>query len=451
MMIYNRKLGHLEQAMETLNSRAKTWNIVTISRIKGPLSEEILSQSLDMVQCRHPRLNSHIVRSKNSLYFQTEGTAKIALRVVNKLNNEQWTEVVDEEMNEKIDSSQCLMRVVLIHLFNEKHISYLISTVHHAIADALSCIQLHSEILTYSQKIISDEVINSVTLSPLPPIEEIIPELTKGLKGNINSTLFMLRLGFQKVWYQPKTLGFENYAPIAQRRCNIAHRQLDPDLTQKFVNLCRQKNTTVHSALCAAMMFTVARKITQGHKKDIQVSCLSYLDLRRRLKPIISDEHLAVLAASIMEFHTIKANTSFWELARNVKQKLENRTQRGDIFKMMSVAKHLINFCFKQPKQVAATVSVSNIGKISIPKFYGEFELEEISFAGSHALYAGVFVINAATFQGKMLLNFVFSQPAISQETMEVLVNELMSFIIDICNLDLNLCFTFKRYNFCSV
>ncbi len=450
MMIYNRKLGRLEQAMETLNSRAKTWNIVTISRIKGPLNEEILRQSLDMLQCRHPRLSSHIVRSKNSLYFQTEGTAKITLRVVNKLNDEQWTEVVDEEMNEEIDSSKCLMRVVLIHLLNEEKISYLITTVHHAIADALSCIQLHSELLTYSQKIISGEVINLVTLSPLPAIEEIIPEWTKGLKGNINKILFMLQMGFKKIWYRPKTLGFENYAPIAQRSCNIVHRQLDPDLTQKFVNLCRQENTTVHSALCAAMMFTVARKITKGNKKNIRVNCLSYLDLRRRLNPTISDEHLAVLAASMMEFHTIKINTSFWELARNVKQKLEDGTQRGDIFKMMLVAKHLIDFCFRLPKQVAATVSVSNVGKVSIPKFYGEFELEEISFAGSHALYAGVFTIHAATFQGKMLLNFVFSQPAIGQETMEALVNELMSLIIDMCDLDLDLCFTCKRYTSCS-
>ncbi|WGV28973.1 phthiocerol/phthiodiolone dimycocerosyl transferase family protein [Halotia branconii] len=448
-MIHNRKLGRLEQAMETLNSQAKTWNIVTISRIKGALSKEVLRQSLDKVQCRHPRLNSHIVRSQNRLYFQTEGTAKIALRVVKKLSDEQWTEVVDEEMNEKIDSSKCLMRVVLVHFQNQKNISYLITTVHHAIADALSCIQLHSEILTNCQKVVSGEEINLVNLSPLPPIEEIIPKWTKGLKSKINNVLFLLQLGFQKIWYQPKTLDLENYVPVAQRRCHIIHRQLDPDVTQKFINLCRQENTTVHSALCAAMIFTVARKITQGNKKDIQVSCLSYLDLRRRLKPTISDEHLAVLAASMMGFHTIKTNTSFWELARNVKQKLEDGTQRGDIFKMMLVAKHLIDFCFRQPKQVAATVSVSNIGKVSIPKFYGEFELEEISFAGSHALYAGVFIIHAATFQGKMLLNFVFSQPAISQETIEVLVNELMSFIREMCDFNLNLCFTCKRYTSC--
>ncbi|MFS0516065.1 condensation domain-containing protein [Nostoc sp. UIC 10607] len=444
-MIYNRKLGHLEQAMEILNSRAKTWNIVTISRIKGYICEETLTQALDVIQCRHPRLNSRIVRYNNSLIFQSQKTATIALRVVKKLDNEQWQEVVDEEMNNGIDSSKGLLRVVLVHLLGHEHISYLITTIHHAIADGLSSIQLHSEILTCCQKIVSGEPINPfISLTPLPPIEELMPQWTKGFRGRINSIIFLLQLGLQKIWNRPKTLGFEKYVSITKRSCNIIHRQLDQDLTQKFVNHCRQENTTVHSALCAVLMFTVGTKIIKGNRKKVRVNCLSYFDLRRHLEPEISHDQMAVLASSIMAFHTIGRNTSFWKLAREVKQKLEVSKKSGDLFKMILIAKHLIDFCFIYPKQVAATVSVSNVGKVNIPKHYGEFELEEISFAGSHALYAGVFVIHASTFQGKMLLNFVFSQPSISQSTMELLVNNVMSYIHEICNLDLNSSLTYK-------
>ncbi|MEH2107501.1 phthiocerol/phthiodiolone dimycocerosyl transferase family protein [Nostoc sp.] len=438
-MIYNRKLGRLEQAMEILNSRAKTWNIVTISRIKGYICEETLTQALEVIQCHHPRLNSQIIRSKNSLTFQTQGIAKIALRVVRQLNNEQCQEVVYEEMNKEINSSQGLLRVVLVHLVGKEHITYLITTIHHAIADGLSSIQLHSEILTCCHKIVSGEPINSVnSLTPLPPIEELMPEWTKGFRGRINSTIFLFQIALRHIWNRPKTLGFEKYVSITKRRCNIIHRQLDQDLTQKFVNHCRQENTTVHSALCAVLMFTIGRKIIKGNKKSIRVNCLSYFDLRRHLKPKISDDQMAVLASSIMGFHTIGKNTSFWELAREVKQKLEVSKKSGELFKMILIAKYLIDFCFIYPKQVAATVSVSNVGKINIPKYYGEFELEEISFAGSHALYAGVFVIHASTFQGKMLLNFVFSQPSISQNNMELMVNNVMSYIFEICNLNLD-------------
>ncbi|MDB9373132.1 phthiocerol/phthiodiolone dimycocerosyl transferase family protein [Nodularia sphaerocarpa] len=435
-MIDNRNLGSLEQAMENLNSRAKTWNIVTISRIKGPLNPEIIRLALDMIQRRHPRLNSHIVRLKNSLRFQTEGTTKIPLRVVKKLDHQQWTEVVQEEMNQAINSSECLMRAVLVHIQNNSHENYLITTVHHAVGDGLSSIRLHSEILTYSHQIFSGDLINPVTsLLPLPPVEELLPRWTKRFRGKISSTILFLQLGLQRIWYQPQTLGFEKYVPIAQRRCDIIHRQLDQELTQQLVNCCRQANTTVNSALCAATMFIIASKITKKNSKHIRVNCLSYLDLRRHLESTISDEQMTILASSIMGFYTIQTKTYFWELAREVKQNFEASTKRGDIFKMILLAKHLIDFLLIYPHQIAATVSVSNAGRVNIPNIYGEFELEEISFVGSHALYAGMFITHASTFQGKMLLNFVFSEPSISREKMEYIVNQLMSYISHICNL----------------
>ncbi|GAX34615.1 hypothetical protein NIES3585_06160 [Nodularia sp. NIES-3585] len=437
LRVNDRKLGCLEQAMEKLNSRAKTWNIVTTSRIKGPLSAEILRQALDIIQHRHPRLNSRIVRFRNSLRFQTEGTAKIPLHIVEKFDHQQWTEVVKQEMNQAIDSSKCLMRAILVQIKNNSHENYLITTGHHAVGDGLSSIHLHSEILTYCQQIVSGNLIKPViSLPPLPPVEELLPTWTRRFKGKILSTLFMLELGLKKIWHRPQTLGFENYVPISQRRCDIVHRQLDKELTQQLINSCRQAKTTVNSALCAAMMLIIVSQISQNNSKGIRVNCLSYLDLRRHLESTISNEQMTVLASSIMGFYTIQKNISFWELARQVKQKFEASTKSRDIFKMILVAKHLIDFSLTYPKQVAATVSVSNAGRVNVSKDYGEFELEEISFVGSHALYAGMFITHASTFQGKMLLNFVFSEPSISRHTMENLVNQFMSYISHVCHLE---------------
>ncbi|MFM2064677.1 MAG: hypothetical protein RLZZ507_4348 [Cyanobacteriota bacterium] len=429
----NRELSSLEAAMEILNSRAKTWNLVTISRINGNLQEAVLRQSLDIIQYRHPQLNSHIIYLRKRFYFQTAGTERIPLQIVNNLEEEEWQDVVNQEMNQAIDSSKSLMRVVLITIQDQPKINYLISILHHAISDGLSSIQLHSEILTYYQKLTSGDTIQEVTtLEQLPPIEKLLPKHIQGWKGNLSSFLLLLKLGFHKLYNQPQTLGFEKYAPINKRSCEIIHKQILSDVTENFVARCRLENTTVNSALCALLMLTVARKIIKDNQKYVRVNCLSYLDLRRRLQPAINEENLAVLATSMMGFHTIKTNTSLWELARKVKPNLDFGIKHGDLFNMVLIAKHLINFCFIFPKQVAATVSVSNIGKVNIPTTYGDLELEEISFAGSHSLYAGMFVIHTATFQGKMLLNFVFSQPSISRETMEELVNQVISYIFNL-------------------
>ncbi|UKO98788.1 phthiocerol/phthiodiolone dimycocerosyl transferase family protein [Nostoc sp. UHCC 0870] len=440
-MSYDRNLGQLEQAMEVLNARAKTWNVVTISRIKGCLEEDILRSSLHIIQCRHPRLNSRIVSLKNKLAFQTKGTHKIPLRVVKILNCEQWTEVFNEEMNHAIPSSKYLIRAVLVQVLSNPRVNFLITTAHHAIADGLSCIQLHSEILTYYQKFSTGEAIQPlINLTPLPPIEKLIPQSKQGLKGKISSLLFLLNVAFQKVWYRPDTLGFEKYLPIAKRYSEIVHRQLNEELTQQFINRCRQENTTVNSALCAAMMFAVAQKLIKENKKNLRLSCLTYLDLRKHIKPAVSDENMAVLATSNMGLYSINKTTSFWQVAREVKQNLDVSIKQGNIFKMILIAKYLMDFCFIYPKKVAATVSVSNVGKVNIPKVYGELELEEISFAGTHALYGGVFILHTSTFQGKMLLNFVCSRPSISEETMEALVNNFISYILNVSHSQYNHC-----------
>ncbi|OBQ16562.1 condensation domain-containing protein [Anabaena sp. AL93] len=432
-MAINRKLGQLEETMEILNQRAKTWNVVTISRIRGNIQETVLRQSLNIIQYRHPALNSHIINSRNSYYYQSKGTGKLPLQVVNIRESQEWEAIVNAEMNQVIDSSKYLLRVVLVKILNQQNINYLITTTHHAITDGLSSVQLHSEILTYCQKITEGKSLPIVTtLEPLPPIEKLLPTWTNSFKSKLGRVALLLNIAFQKYWNQPKALRVEKYVPISQRRCEIIHRQLSEESTRQFIQQCRQENTTVQSALCAALMLTVSKQLTKNHEDNIPVSCLSYLDLRRRLQPEISTENMTVLAASLMKFYRITNNTSFWELARKVKHNLNEKIHQGEIFQMIYLAKYLINFSLLFPNQVSPTVSVSNLGKVNIPHTYGELELEEISFVGSHALYAGMFIVHAATFQEKMTLNFVFSQPSLNQQTMERLVDHCIDSIMKV-------------------
>jgi NRPS condensation-like uncharacterized protein len=445
-MTNNRKLVPLEQAMEILNRRAGSYNVVTASCIKGPLREELVRQALDLVQRRHPRLNSRIVGALDNLRFETEGTQKIPLRVVNKFYNEQWQDVVVEEMNEKIESSKVLIRAVLVHIHSESNTSYLLTTIHHAITDALSGIRLHSELLTSCNSLASGEQITHVSSLPvLPSIEELLPESMKGFRGAMKSALFLLRLTLQHLWNQPKTLDVEKDVPLEFRRCGMVHRQLDKNLTQHFVELCRHEKTTIQGALSAAMMLVAAKEIVTKNKTNVCVSCETYIDLRRRIKPVISDENLSLMASSVTSFHTIRtktsmtsfhtlqSRTSFWALARDVKQKLEAELKRGTIFSVVLMSRKIIESALSQPNKVPLTVALTNVGQVNIPKNYGLFQLEEISYYPAQAAFGGVFTAAVATFEGKMTLNFMFSEPSISRETMETLVNSVVSSIIDVC------------------
>jgi NRPS condensation-like uncharacterized protein len=437
-MLYDRKLSSYEQALEILNRRATTYNIVTICRINGLLSEEVIRQALELLQARHPRLNSRIIGKLNNLRFQT-GNIQIPLRVVTKLHPQQWQEVVWQELNQKIESHKSLMRVVLVHLNNEKNVNYLITTIHHAIADGLSCIQLHSELLRYCQKIISFEPIEVVSLPALPPLKKLLPDSMRGWKGAVNIFLALSRLLLKDIYYRPKTLKFEKFLPIKSRCTGIVHRKLNETQTTKLLNVCRKNKTTVHAALCAAMLFAAGRKITAGKKTNVNLSCWSPINLRNRLQPKISNEHLGVLVSGDISCHTLRINTPFWNLARDRRRQMETTLESDQVFCLPLLTKLLINFLLAYPYQVFSTVGVTNIGRVNIPANYGIFELEEISFVTANAAFRGLCVA-VLTFEEKMFLNFMFSEPAISQETAEILADHVLACIVEACK---NTKFTF--------
>ena len=432
-MLENRELAAHEQAMEVLNNLAASFHIVTISRIKGAMSEDLLRQAIDMIQSRHPLLNARIIAKSNSFWFES-GAEKIPLSVVNKQQLQQWKEVVIEELNKKIYSDKNLLRVLLIKFDREANICYLITTIHHAIADASSCIQLHSEILNNCQNIIEGKVEPNVTqLAQLPSIDKLIPKSFYAVTVKIANALYLLRLKLQLMRYKPTTLNFEKTAPLEFCSCGMVHRKLESKLVKRLVEVCRQQKTTVQAALGAAMLFAVAEK-TNNQTKNNYFSFRSSVNLRQRLQPQISSDNLGAIASAVLSFHNFQVNDNFWYLARDIKLKLEKGLANGEAFRQIFTFKSIMKSFLKNPYQSAVSAALTNIGRIKVPHNYGQFELEEISFVPAQAAFGGVFAAAASTFREQMLLNFMYSQPSLSNETIENLADVTISIISDVCN-----------------
>ena len=431
-MDYNRTLVDSEQAMEILNHQKGTFNVVTISKILGEINPDILREGLNLIQCVNPRLNSKIVSSGDNFNFTSEGVDKIPLRVVIQNHSEGWQDVVREELNQSIDSSKCLLRCVLINHAIESNKSYLITTVHHAITDATSSINLQSQILKFYQSLISGSPMDFETINVLPPIDEVLPSWMLGNKGVIQGKKFLLKTKWQMFWHKPERLESEKTVPIQLRNCGMTSRYLEKDLTQKLIKICHQENTTIQGALCAAMLMTVGDKIRKGELRNINLSCRSFVDLRRRIKPVIGPKNMSCLASWVTSLHTIKSQTSFWDLARDVTHQVESKIKNRDIFKPLKVFRKTVEYYLNQPDESPMTVSVTNIGRVDIPNIYGDLEIEEISFVPSNVIFGKIFTVAVTTFQDQMIFNFIVSQPSISQETMNHLANGVMDCLREI-------------------
>jgi hypothetical protein len=97
--MYNRPLSSIEHSLELFNQCANTWNIVTVSRVRGELTPGLLCQALDAAQTRPPMLQCCIVGSLEKPEFQRSDRA-IPLRSVTKTCLEEWSDVANEELNQ---------------------------------------------------------------------------------------------------------------------------------------------------------------------------------------------------------------------------------------------------------------------------------------------------------------------------------------------------------------
>ena len=182
------------------------------------------------------------------------------------------------------------------------------------------------------------------------------------------------------------------------------------------------------------MLFAVAKKTNTFQRKNNYFSFRSSVNVRPRLQPQVNNEHLGAIVSCILSFHNLKENNNFWDLARDIKQKLEKRLATSDVFRFLTVSKMLLQSLLNNPEQSPGSAHLTNAGRLTIPQNYGQFELEEISFVAAQAAFGGIFAAAVSTFRGQMFLNFMFSQPSISTETVETLASDMICVISEVCN-----------------
>lgn len=429
-MLEKRTLAPLEHVLELFNQLAASFNIVTISRIRGPLDGNVLEKAIHLTQQRHPLLNYSIHGELNGqLRLHPHNATALPLTVIQGQAND-WQAAVVAELNTKMPSHLSLMRVVLVTQ-PETQTHHLITTLHHTIADGLSALHLHRDILTYCHQL-------SVMQSPLtiealpiqPSVETLMPAAYQGFWGTLKSFLFLLKLQFQYLYYQPQTLAFEKTVEVAARRCGFIRRELSPEMTTQLVHRCRQEKTTVQGVLCAAMLLSVASFLRTPQRPQVVAVCRSYTDIRRRLPTPVGYQHLACLAGAIASFHRIAPEVSLWDLARDARHQIQKGLAKGEDFYIVRRAKNVTESLLAKPNQAPITVEITNAGRIDIPTTYGNLVLEDISYCLPQALFGPVYTATATTFSDKMVLNFMYSQPSISEQTIKTLSEETMNRIV---------------------
>ncbi len=426
----DRKLSPLENLYCTLHQFG-SHIVVNVAIVEGYISASIIQKALSLVYQRHPMLRVCIAQLKDGLLFQSHDQLTINFRVIERESATNWVEVAEQEIHTKFDLTHSLWRFILLQSPDNSS-SELMFTYHHAIADGLSCLKFTHDLLSFYTQLAAGESISDVDSMPmLPAAEDLISEkLTVSRKIE-----YILKKLYQKI--RPTHLMIENAAPVEQRRTRIVPRSLSPNLTEKLKNRCRNENTSIHGALCAAMLLGTAQVAFPETK--VRLLCDSSVDLRRLCKPKLGNDRIGSLASRVEVIHSLDQHAEFWTLARECKATVEQAIRQKDpqermlLLDWIQVNEAFLTKAFAEKMGRSGAIAISNRGQFPFTATYASLNLKAVYFAGSIHCIGACLWLGAVTCQDEMACSFAYAVPLLSDQTAALLIDSVMNQLQNAC------------------
>jgi hypothetical protein len=153
---------------------------------------------------------------------------------------------------------------------------------------------------------------------------------------------------------------------------------LSVELTQQLRDRARQENTSVHSAVGAAFLLTMA------HQRDVSLQCLSPINVRSQLDPS-PGKTVGLFVSSGLTQHDLSENSSFWETARSLKAQLLDAMLPAQTFKVVR-QQQLMTASLPDPQTVYHAMRkvhdydlvVTNLGYLPFGPQIGSLQIEAL-------------------------------------------------------------------------
>jgi hypothetical protein len=422
MRAVQRPLSDMERAFWLLD-RGHSFNGVQVVSLRGPLSEPLLTAALRRLQQRHPPLRMRVAAATSGeqrrLILTDESATPIPLRIMPRHSDNDWQAVVKEELNQRFAAnSDHLTRAVWVRGPDK---SELVFGVQHIVCDALSIMFAMRDLLSELSALASGEAQPAVESLPLrPPLPALLPRTARGWRRLFHMQSFFYKHVLLRPLRRTEKLPCEQAAPPDARRSGFCHRSLSAALTHKLTEAARREGTTVHAALCAALLLAVSEVAFSAetrHKRRRVLGCSSAVNLRHELTPPIGEE-MGLYISQVTTFHRTVPAPPLWALARELKAQLQRTLAHGEQYLTMPLIGLFIprgphpapRFIERFDGGSPAAVAVTNIGRLPIPLSYGPFVLENCQFAVSPSVVSPL-IVTASTCDSSLNLNLVHIEP----------------------------------------
>ncbi len=388
---FKRDARGLERAFH-LYSQQFPAHFCVVFKIAGEIDPLSYRDAFDVVQRCHPLLSVYISDENGRIVFHKSGR-RIQVRILPSHAGD-WKEIVAEELAGPFEQRVApLIRATVLHAVDYATI---VITFHHSIADGLSGTVVARDLM----RALSDQPLQ--VRPDLPPCSDLV----------------------EKTFIRPEVgpPAAETPPPLPQadpllwsdnsgQRPSVEDYVLTSEMTGRLAKRCQREKTTIHGAICAAVMGAAA-----PIRGDGPFRIMSPIDVRGLLGVGRDDCGLFVNSGRV-HFRNDRRN-DFWEIARHATDELApNRSAEALIastgafeFYLPADADH------RQAADLLAFVAqsetmVSNLGMLP---FGGDFgPLEMTAFWGPAVLtrMAGEQVIGVATLGGTLRMIHCSHEP----------------------------------------
>jgi NRPS condensation-like uncharacterized protein len=349
----NRTLGAFEKTFWLLD-QIDSKDFVLAGEIEGRESVQAWQQAINKVQLRHPNLSVKIVLDQFSRPFlEHVEDMPIPLRVVNADESYRWEQEVEKELATRFNTAEGpLLRAVIVQ---KPATTILVLAGHHAISDGTSISYLFRDILT---------AVTGNQLQPMNP--QPSNDETLGLPGDVAIA------GSDKL-----SSIDNNFKSVAPKVFSI---RLGQETTSKIIERAREEKTTVHGAICAAVLIS-ARKM-RSEWADRKIEMISPICARR---PLQLDDNYGLNITTHAVYFEGEQRFPFWDIARMAKAGLAGTETEehvrnyinffrditfnsADLQKMIDILKNAFNH----------EIMVTNLGRVKYDTNFGKLKLKAV-------------------------------------------------------------------------
>jgi len=331
----DRILGSMEHAFWLTDQIAPVHFALT-ARVVGEFRVDQLEQALIEVQQQHPLLRVRVALDESGQSWFVEDAASIPLRVVERQGEQHWQREVEQELSQPLNWAKApLLRVVLLRSADRSEgVCEIVLVCSHTIGDGLSAAYLLQDIL---QAFNHPPVGQPSSLSDHPPLDDSIPpgaSVPQTAETDANKVEDTYRYPLLSV----EAVSSQLYSP------QLLFWSLSSAETASLLSRCRQAQTTIYAAICAAFFLAIASEGETQSQRNEPLICLSPINIRKYLLPPVQEEYgfyMFVKATS----HPLISDLGLWELARSLKDQLNQQMSPNHLFEEIPNLQAFISTC----------------------------------------------------------------------------------------------------------